>query len=112
MLDHTDILEANQGTLLGDLWIDDAPGYVLMQFTGLKDKFNRPIFEGDIVKGLTTSNRSEVIGDVRWKANTAGFVIYMPNEFHASKLITASLDRSHTRLEVIGNIYENKELLK
>ena len=70
--------------------------YVLMQFTGLKDKNGVEIFEGDIVKCWYGHK-----GVVKW--GYFGFEIdELDNSFH----------HTYEKAEVIGNIYENKELLK
>ena len=73
----------------GDEW--DIP---LMQYTGLKDKEGKECFEGDKVGS----------GVVVWQEFDARFVIEGKNWEQPMSFIK--------RLEVIGNIYENKELLK
>ena len=68
------------------------------QFTGLFDKNNVPIFEGDVVK--YQANRAEVT-DV---------VVYISSFFGVEKF-TGMLS-SFYPIEVIGNIYQSPELLK
>ncbi len=80
------------------LFIPFSDGLPLMQFTGLRDKNGKEIYEGDI---LHQDNYSDWV--VEWR-NT-GFHIYnVCNPGTYFPLVQS--DR-----EVIGNIYENQELL-
>jgi uncharacterized phage protein (TIGR01671 family) len=86
---------------------------VLMQFTGLKDKNGKEIYEGDIV--LTKGERWAV----QWHVGTIGFIFDTdPNDRDSDALRFSNKRASRTsddgialHVEVIGNIYENPELL-
>ena len=75
----------------------------LMQFTGLQDKNGKDIYEGDILK------RGEGISFVVWGLDGWRFNSWMPD---GMRLYT-SLDKITDKeiAEIIGNIYENPELL-
>lgn len=81
----------------------------LMQFTGLKDKNGKEIFEGDIVKYEV--GQSTYTEEVAYDKNLAGFGV---KDAKANVVFTfgdITEDISLIFLEVIGNIYENPELL-
>lgn len=82
-----------------------------MQFTGLKDKNGKEIFEGDILSILWIEEDQYEVGDVQWW--DAGFRFVTDCEahdpFHISDLW---VDDKVLQIEIIGNIYENPELLE
>lgn len=78
------------------------------QFTGLLDKNNKPIYEGDIVK-----DKSGKVGYIGWLQQECGFVIvWEKSDSRLGHRARGSGYKYDLSLEVIGNIYENKELLE
>ena len=81
----------------------------LMQSTGLKDKNGKEIFEGDIL-GIETDEGILNV-NVFWDSKHALFMF--ESEIHNEKELLAELVEDNTYpFEIIGNIYENPELLE
>ena len=105
---------------LGEIGLNDAvmndyitvsPDEIeLMQSTGLKDKNGKEIFEGDII-----TNGQNVMCMKRH--NTLGFYVEEKGEveFIADSAVLEDFEEDAKEiadsLEILGNIYENKELL-
>ena len=75
---------------------------VIMQYTGLKDGEGKDIYEGDIVKFLHKEERILNIGEISFEDGS--FIV-------KEKTGAFYMNAPFNILEVIGNIYENPELL-
>lgn len=103
------LIDFKKGVLVGEHWKFGETNFMsfdeikLMQSTGLFDKTNTEIFEGDIVRVLDSTYTvfyDNERGSYRLKPHDDRWnVDYMSNFSHGGNF------------EVVGNIYENKEYL-
>lgn len=125
--DIKEMFEVGQITLEKGIWdyqpknrkhigisIPYQPSFILMQYTGLHDKNGKEIYEGDIVL-LDCYNYEEPAFDGEFKViyddiNGMWLLIDLENK---DRGFTFGEIRSYYKaeIEVIGNIYDNPELL-
>lgn len=85
----------------------------VMQYTGLKDKHGKEIYEGDLCKSY-----NGYIQEVVWRDNSWMYKIKVNKKYQGEayvEIVYSSMgDTSHRNFgdEIIGNIYENPELLE
>ena len=93
-----------------ELFLKDSFGFVLMQFTGLKDKNGKEIYEGDIIKMLDEwIDHYELYSNHQIEFGSGCF--RLENAVPLFECLDEDSDFKKCQFEVIGNIYEHSHLL-
>lgn len=86
----------------------------LMQYTGLKDKNGAKVFAGDMLRVIEVSEHEylEYVSPVEYIES--GFLVTEPIDTQVPLACFYNLDKTYPlfEIEVIGNIFENPELLE
>lgn len=94
------------------IFFDVCYNQIIMQYTGLKDKDGKEIYEGDIVKiagfvGVVYFGHYD--NKSGYDAQEDGYGFYLKNKTQILSFTTYILGLER---QIIGNIYKNPELIK
>lgn len=92
-----------------EIQIQREKDFILMQYTGLKDKNGKEIYEGDILENIFTNYKDIELFREKYiiKQNICGWElrnVKKPKQHRTFQILS--------KCEVIGNIYDNPELLE
>lgn len=111
----------------GDALLLDSPikdfepeDFIFMQYTGLKDKHGKEIYEGDIVTTSINESENDYKGEVAFDRGTFCLRSLTLNWNQDREILTMWKDGLHrwssiehcTEMSILGNIHQNPELLK
>jgi uncharacterized phage protein (TIGR01671 family) len=91
--------------------VEDGIYINVCEFTGLHDKNGKEIWEGDIVDTDTDKGMQVHIGGYWETVGGNGNGVHISNK-NETRVFGVSPFNQDNAIEVIGNIYENPELLK
>lgn len=74
------------------------------QYTGLTDVNGNKIFEGDIIENIVTGEK----GVIQWFDEHSAFMIWS----RTKNAIYFLYDNAFSRIRIVGNVYDNPELLE
>lgn len=104
-MDIPDLIDFENKRIKYDSDWYDKNRFKLMQYTGILDKKGQEIYEKDFIKNTQTEKVYEVV----WNGSHAAFELKdMENQYKSLFFANQSFEK----YEVIGNIYENPEMLK
>ena len=106
-LDEDGDMDYGNNSYIFDMYEDSE----VMQYTGLKDKNGVEIYEGDLFGVTNLSDELEIVGEVIFDTDFAQFTIKYTNGGWAELWQHLQVETNKVK-EVVGNIYEDKELLK
>lgn len=99
-----DIPESSDPSVDDGILLDPA-SIEIMQYTGLKDKNGKEIYEGDIVQNVSSDGKRLSKFKIIWSESRCRFMKEREDyNFY-------DLETGQNFLEIIGNVYENPELL-
>lgn len=109
-LDFEDTFYGGRLSIRTDEYNDyfDMEDMILMQYTGLKDKNGKEIYEGDIVRIKGEIELLDIKGKVEYSETFAQYIITnTKNIAHETEALG-----DYENIEVIGNEFDNPELLE
>ncbi len=103
LLDQGWVFEHISGGVVDGVF-EQGKGFIRESYAGLEDKNGKEIYEGDVANQVGVDKKEKYT--IEWDEEEARFIAVSIKERMTYPLLETEW------LKVIGNIYENKELLK
>ena len=113
------VMRENVSTGTVDVWGNgktfdeesEASDCDFMQFVGWYDQTGKEIYDGDIVEGATENTR--VLWEVVWQDDDCAFELKRKNTAgNFDCVFFPQINHGEDAIRIIGNVYENPELLQ
>jgi uncharacterized phage protein (TIGR01671 family) len=101
---YYDIQDHNKGYLNFAYYLDNTESFIIEQYTGLKDKNGKEIYEGDII----AYEQMRIFESECFEVIFLEGAFKRKNKNYDLRDLTVFIDK----IEIIGNIHENPELIK
>lgn len=106
---YTDLEITEDDFCCNEIWLDYENCTSIEQYTGLKDKNGKEIYEGDIIEVETCIDEEETtIYEVYWDEDTLEYALKTIKGVNYDSCVG---ELSQSAIKVIANIHENPELL-
>lgn len=105
--------ELNEAKRAGIITAPFEQKHIRLQYTGLKDKNGKDVFEGDILRWRCSKSGSDKVDinivTIEWAKGAHGYSLTIHK--NGEKWATQKSYWNSSEREVIGNIYETPEIL-
>ena len=98
------------GAFMNNVPTEELNDCVALEYTGLTDSNDNPIYEGDILK-IHYDVGGDVIGQVLYEADHGGYIFQWKRKGRNQDYDNLNCDLAFESV-IVGNILENPELLK
>jgi uncharacterized phage protein (TIGR01671 family) len=97
------------GCIINTSFAEPETNCVALQYTGLNDSNDDPIYEGDILK-IHYDVGGDVIGQVLYEADHGGYIFQWERKGRNQDYNNLNCDLAFESV-IVGNIFEHSELL-
>lgn len=92
----------------------DGENLILMRYTGINDENGTEIYEGDVLRWSSEDNDGSMMVSNEQVIYNDGRFVMLNEKGRITDLLKEAIkyNKSYEKVELVGNIYENKELME